>query len=482
LAIWFTESASRKIGRLLPAQQSAIQELDLNLAGRPRFLSVAKDSSGQVSGDVWFTESAAWFTQPPFSQSGAIWRINPVTLAATRYAIPKNYADPWGIAIGPDRTVWVKDGQDLLRVSETSGVTAVYPIPWPTNEKVVVDARSGIGHVWLTGSSYPDSYLVSFDPSTLQFTRIDIGGFQDANNIEVDDGGNVWFASWMTGQIATFRPQEGSMSLFNLGPSEGIRALETTHDVNFPVIFAAGNRIGILSAIYGERSTTTSSFPSTQEGALVARTWTLVTTTLPASIVYQTTATISTSATKTTTTTVYVGGCTPYTVTTSVTATVYGSTTTALQTTTSTVFEIPYTSTRVAWTGTNYEYQGTMAIPTTTETAYASTTTMTTTVQLTVTCTFAYRTVTVATTTIPDTFTITSCVSTVTVTNPTLTPDAETASVSATTPDTVTSLSTSLQWTIAPELLVVDEYSEVAAIAFIGVLLALMLLRRRSRR
>lgn len=486
VAIWFTESASKKIGRLLPTQQHVIQELDLKLAGRPRFLAVAKDSSGQVSGDVWFTESAAWFTEPPFSQSGAIWRINPVTLAATRYAIPKNYADPWGIAIGPDRTVWVKDGQDLLKVSETSGVTAVYPIPWWTTEKwIAVDSRSGTGHVWLTGSSYPDSYLVSFDPSTLQFTKIGIGGFQGADNIEVDDGGNVWFASWMTGQIATFRPQEGSMSLFNLGPSEGIRGLETTHDASYPLIFATGNKIGILSAIYGERSTTTSSFPSVQEGALVASTWTYVTTTLPASIVYQTTDTVSTSATKTTTTTVTVGGCptcTLNTVTKSITATVYGSTTTALQTTTATVFEIPYTSTRVAWTGTNYEYQGTMTIPTTTETAYVSTTTATTTVTLTVTgctCTSAYRTVTVATTTIPDTLTMTSCVSTVTLTNPTLTPATETASVNFTTPGTITVHSVSLQWITAQENLVVREYGQVAVVAFVALLLTVLVLRRK---
>jgi streptogramin lyase len=211
LAIWFTESASKKIGRLLQAQQSAIQESDLKLAGRPRFVSVARDNSSQLpSGDVWFTESPSWSTEPPFDQyqSGAIWRINPTTLAATRYAIPKSYAAPWGIAVDPDHTVWVKDGQDLLKVSEASGVVAVYPIPWGTNDRIAVDARSGVqnGRVWLTGSSYPDSYLVSFDPSTLQFTRIGIGGFQGADNIEVDDSGNVWFASWMTGQIATFRP------------------------------------------------------------------------------------------------------------------------------------------------------------------------------------------------------------------------------------------------------------------------------------
>jgi hypothetical protein len=443
-----------------------IHELDLHLAGRPRFLAVSRDISGQPSsGDVWFTESAASFSEPPFFQSGAIWRINPTTLEATRYAIPKNYADPWGIAVGPDRTVWVRDGQDLLKVSETSGVVAIYPIPWWTNDNIAVDPRSGVGRVWLTGSGYPDSYLVSFDPSTLQFTRINIGGFSDAHSVEVDDGGNVWFAGRWIGQIGVFRPEEGSMSLFNLGSSEGVRVLETTHDARFPAIFTAGNRIGILSASYGERSTATSTFPGTKEGALVATTWTYVTTTMPASVVYQTTTTISTGVTKTTISTTYsppdacmIPSCI---VTTAVTETVYGSTTTTLQTTTATVFEIPYTytSTRVGWTGTYLEYQGTVTIPVTTETAYLATSTTTIAVTLgctTYTCQVVTNTVTVATRTVPGTLALTSYISTVTVTNPTLTPATETASVSTTTPDIITSLSTSLQLTTMQEIFAVS--------------------------
>src|SRR4029434_1607369 len=87
-ALWFTEFASAKIGRITTS--GAVTEFQLALGSGPAGITTVPD------GRLWFTES----------QANKIGRIDPVTGNISEFTIPTVASGPSGITEGPDGRVW----------------------------------------------------------------------------------------------------------------------------------------------------------------------------------------------------------------------------------------------------------------------------------------------------------------------------------------------------------------------------------------
>jgi len=95
--IWFTEQKGQKIGRLDPANPSAIQEFDLPTGlTDPIYITVGPDNK------IWFTGKV--------SNAGGVGRMNPANPTDTQshggYGVA---GDPKGIAVGSDGNIYVGD-------------------------------------------------------------------------------------------------------------------------------------------------------------------------------------------------------------------------------------------------------------------------------------------------------------------------------------------------------------------------------------
>src|SRR5262249_36998221 len=112
--LWFAETLGNKIGRITTA--GVIDEFDgLPAASRPTAVATGPD------GNVWFTERALT------AASGRIGRITP-TGAITHYPLPSN-GHPLTIAAGSDGGLWFTEspGNRIGRIDPGSGAITEFP-------------------------------------------------------------------------------------------------------------------------------------------------------------------------------------------------------------------------------------------------------------------------------------------------------------------------------------------------------------------
>ncbi len=114
-ALWFTETASDRIGRL--GQSAVVTDYAVPTANAaPLSITVGPDSA------LWFTESG----RP------AIGRLAPSGLAFTEISLPAANARPSGIVTAPNGSLWVTDpGSNSVWQITPAGVVSQYPIATP---------------------------------------------------------------------------------------------------------------------------------------------------------------------------------------------------------------------------------------------------------------------------------------------------------------------------------------------------------------
>lgn len=144
-AMWFTECATGKVGRVTTASTPVINEYPLaSSTSQPAAIANGPD------GKLWFTESRA-------SKVGNI-TTDGVTIH--EYATKTGNSGPAGIVAGPDHAMWFAENSisNIARVT-TDGVTMnEYPIPTPDPARTTAPARPiGItngsdGALWFTES------------------------------------------------------------------------------------------------------------------------------------------------------------------------------------------------------------------------------------------------------------------------------------------------------------------------------------------
>ena len=112
-ALWFTEIATSKIGRL--SQSAVVTDYATPVSGSaPQSITSGPDS------ELWFTESA----RP------VVGRLNVGTLAFTEITLPNPLARPWGIVTASNGSLWVTDpGTNSIWQITPAGVVSQYLLP-----------------------------------------------------------------------------------------------------------------------------------------------------------------------------------------------------------------------------------------------------------------------------------------------------------------------------------------------------------------
>ena len=131
-ALWFTENASNKIGRI--TMSGGITEYPLTPpSGSSVFCGIAAGPDG-----------ALWFTETDGNKIGRITTSG----AVTEYALPTAGSSSRYITAGPDGALWFTEGNKIGRIT-TSGVITEYPLPTPGSSGMYITAGPD-GALWFT--------------------------------------------------------------------------------------------------------------------------------------------------------------------------------------------------------------------------------------------------------------------------------------------------------------------------------------------
>jgi streptogramin lyase len=173
-ALWFTESATNRIGRvttdgvftefLIPTSEST----PTNIVSGP-------------DGNIWFTEFDA-------SQIG---RITPAGVI-TEFTVPTPNSGPWGITVGPDGALWFTEytGQAIGRM-DISGKAIEYPLSLQTGPRGIASGPDG--NVWFVESDLKQIGRMTTRGVLTEFALSGQDSFSQPESIVAAPDGNLWF-------------------------------------------------------------------------------------------------------------------------------------------------------------------------------------------------------------------------------------------------------------------------------------------------
>jgi virginiamycin B lyase len=221
-ALWFTEFAGNKIGRISTA--GAISEFDVPTAAAQPFSIVAGPE-----GNLWFTET----------NGNKIGRITPAG-AVTEF---ESGGNPGGIALGPDGAIWFTQigGGMIGRLDPRSGMMISFPIA--TAEPVPHQIAAGRdGALWFAevGGNKIGRITVGGDLDEFPLPTPDAEPF----GITAGPDGNLWFTELNVDRIGRITPA-GIITEFDL-PTAGSQPALLTTGSDGALWFGetAGGRIG----------------------------------------------------------------------------------------------------------------------------------------------------------------------------------------------------------------------------------------------
>jgi len=271
-ALWFTETAGNKIGRITPVSGKITE---YQATGAPWDLIVGPD------GAFWFTETngnkigrmtvngvitnqftiptpnsgprrivigpdnAMWFTEYTGNNIGRITTSGKIT----EYPIPTPNATPSGITAGPDGAIWFNEngGNQIVRMTTQGVITNSYPAPFP--HSVLAQIINGPdGNLWITenwsnriGRMTPQGNFVEWVAPTPGAVP---------SGLTVGPDGALWFTEWgqtvtQIGRITT----DGVITEFPI-PTAGSEPWEITAGPDGALWFVEyiGNKVGRIPA------------------------------------------------------------------------------------------------------------------------------------------------------------------------------------------------------------------------------------------
>ncbi len=234
-ALWFAEAAGNKIGRITTA--GVVTEFPVTtVASQPNLLTVGPD------GAIWFTEL-----------NGE--KIGRITTAGviTEFVPPTASDGPLQIVQGSDGNLWFTEaGADKIARITPAGVITEFPNPEPTN-------AVGTTHAITPG---PDGRLYYTDAHNLKIGVITTGGVYStetpipsalggAQDIAIGPDGAIWFAEPLVNKIARAGAAAGAgfnFTEFNIPtPGSTPTKLVAGPDGNLWFTENNGNQIGRLT-------------------------------------------------------------------------------------------------------------------------------------------------------------------------------------------------------------------------------------------
>jgi virginiamycin B lyase len=148
-AIWFTERDAHKIGRLTTAGAFTEYAIPRSSPGGPSSITTGSD------GALWFTD-VGWYFAGRSRSRGLPGKIGRITAAGafSGYVLPSPYGDPHAITTGPDGALWFiaehdVDTEDIARMT-TSGAFAFYATAAGNAYSI---ATGPDGALWFTDNS-----------------------------------------------------------------------------------------------------------------------------------------------------------------------------------------------------------------------------------------------------------------------------------------------------------------------------------------
>jgi streptogramin lyase len=198
-ALWFTEQATNKIGRITTA--GAITETVIPTAGSKPF-SIATGPDG----NLWFTES----------NTGKIGRIT-IGGAITEFPTSSATSGPAGIAAGSDGALWFTEasGNNIGRIT-TSGSVLEFPVPTATSEPIGITAGPD-GALWFAEETGAKIGRISTSGAIQEFPA---AAGSEPVLIAVGPNNALWFCELTGNAIGTF--QTAALTVTTSGAGSGI--------------------------------------------------------------------------------------------------------------------------------------------------------------------------------------------------------------------------------------------------------------------
>lgn len=208
--IWFTESASSKIGKLdtnnsfteyaLPSPDSLPEDITTGPDGNLWFTETNANKIGKITPDGQITEyDLPESNSNPFhiiqGPDGNLWfteqntpgKIGKITTDGQITEFPaENFPGP--ITLGPDNNIWFSNGYSIFQITPSGTITA-FPVPSSTGN--IFSLTTGIdGNLWFTDGSVGTSKISKMTTNGT-ITEYPINGrpFQ----IISDSYGTLWF-------------------------------------------------------------------------------------------------------------------------------------------------------------------------------------------------------------------------------------------------------------------------------------------------
>ncbi len=183
-AVWFTEFAGNKIGRVLP--DGTMTEFPLpNPASAPGQITVGPD------GNLWFTEQ----------NGNRIGRITPAGVI-TEFPIPTAASAPRGIVTGPDGNLWFTEqtGQKIGRITPAGSIVE-HPLAAGTFPEQITVGQDG--NLWFTEIG-PDR-IGRMSPAGAVLNEFPRTTGSNPDGIAEGPDGQVWFTENGANQIGHIR-------------------------------------------------------------------------------------------------------------------------------------------------------------------------------------------------------------------------------------------------------------------------------------
>ncbi len=199
--LWYAERDSGTIGQITPA--GAVLTFTIpTTASAPT--SITAGPSGTTG--MWFTESA----------TNKIGELDTLTQNFTEYAIPTASSQPTGIAAGPDGNLWFTEkAANKIGQITPSGTVTEYTIPTANSQPTAITAGPN-GNLWFTETGA--NKIGEINPATGTITEFSTGLTASSGLAGITTGpdNNLWFTESSGNKIGQITPA-GVITEFSTG-------------------------------------------------------------------------------------------------------------------------------------------------------------------------------------------------------------------------------------------------------------------------
>jgi len=224
-----------------PAAKAIITEFPVTKGSSPH--DVAVDSKG-----------IGWVTE---GRHGSIARLDPTTMAYTRFQVPGGPSSTTAVEIDEQDRVWVSDGRNnrLVRFDPKSKEFEFFPLPAvPPTGRVNANTIRFLpnGEVWFTGISANVIVRVNQNTKDVKVIQAPAGvaAKQNVNpyGMAIDGDNKIWVLERRSDKVAKIDPKTSELVEYDI-PTKGAVLRRMNTDVNGNMWFGQYGGVGKLAMI-----------------------------------------------------------------------------------------------------------------------------------------------------------------------------------------------------------------------------------------